>query len=121
MGNKENYVIEMLNITKEFPGIKANDNVTLQLKTDLKVGQRVKEDTILAYDKKSFSNRVGDGSQVAYNLGCITKLAIMTSEDGFEDSGIASEWLSEAMASNIVVSKLSNACGSPLSNIQYPI
>ncbi len=26
------YVVEMLNITKEFPGIKANDNVTLQLK-----------------------------------------------------------------------------------------
>ena len=26
------YVIEMLNITKEFPGVKANDNVTLQLK-----------------------------------------------------------------------------------------
>ncbi len=25
------YVVEMLNITKEFPGIKANDNVTLQL------------------------------------------------------------------------------------------
>ena len=32
MGNKENYVIEMLNITKNFPGIKANDNVTLQLR-----------------------------------------------------------------------------------------
>ncbi|ERJ13697.1 ABC transporter ATP-binding protein [Haloplasma contractile] len=26
------YVVELLNITKEFPGIKANDNVTLQLK-----------------------------------------------------------------------------------------
>ena len=26
------YVIEMLGITKEFPGIKANDNVTLKLK-----------------------------------------------------------------------------------------
>ena len=26
------YVIEMLNITKDFPGIKANDNITLQLK-----------------------------------------------------------------------------------------
>ena len=25
------YVIEMLNITKEFPGIKANDNITLQV------------------------------------------------------------------------------------------
>ena len=28
----EDYVIEMLNITKEFPGIKANDNITLQLR-----------------------------------------------------------------------------------------
>ncbi|MBM7561088.1 ABC transporter ATP-binding protein [Fusibacter tunisiensis] len=28
----ENYIIEMLNITKEFPGIKANDNITLNLK-----------------------------------------------------------------------------------------
>ena len=28
----DNYIIEMLNITKEFPGIIANDNVTLQLK-----------------------------------------------------------------------------------------
>ena len=26
------YIIEMLNITKEFPGIIANDNVTLQLR-----------------------------------------------------------------------------------------
>lgn len=28
----ENYIVEMLNITKKFPGIIANDNVTLQLK-----------------------------------------------------------------------------------------
>lgn len=28
----ENYIIEMLNIRKEFPGIIANDNITLQLK-----------------------------------------------------------------------------------------
>jgi len=31
-GENMEYIIEMLNITKEFPGIKANDNVTLQLK-----------------------------------------------------------------------------------------
>src|SRR5574344_2864375 len=30
--NGSEYIIEMRNITKEFPGIKANDNVTLQLK-----------------------------------------------------------------------------------------
>ena len=28
----EDFVIEMLNITKEFPGIKANDDITLQLR-----------------------------------------------------------------------------------------
>ncbi|WP_312908769.1 ABC transporter ATP-binding protein [Tissierella praeacuta] len=28
----ENYIVEMLNITKEFPGIIANDNITLKLK-----------------------------------------------------------------------------------------
>ena len=28
----ENYAIEMLNITKTFSGVKANDNITLQLK-----------------------------------------------------------------------------------------
>ena len=28
----DNYVVEMLNITKVFPGIVANDNITLQLK-----------------------------------------------------------------------------------------
>lgn len=28
------YVVEMLNIRKEFPGIVANDNITLQLKKE---------------------------------------------------------------------------------------
>ena len=32
MDNAPPYVIEMLHITKEFPGIKANDDITLQLK-----------------------------------------------------------------------------------------
>lgn len=78
--------------------------ITLQLKTDLKVGQTVKPDTIIAYDKKSFSNRIGSG-QISYNVGCITKIAILTTEDGFEDSAVCSEWLSESMSSDIVVMK----------------
>ena len=32
MGHDPEYVIEMLHITKEFPGIKANDDITLQLR-----------------------------------------------------------------------------------------
>jgi hypothetical protein len=79
--------------------------IPLKLVTDLKVGSKVKENTILAYDKKSFSTKVGDGSQLAYNLGCIANIAIMTTEDGYEDSAIGSEWLSEAMGTDIVVMK----------------
>jgi hypothetical protein len=80
--------------------------IVLQLKTDLKVGDSVKEGQILAYDKKSFSNRVGSTDpQLAYNLGCLTKVAIMTTEDGYEDSGVCSEWLSDTMSSDIVVMK----------------
>ena len=79
--------------------------ITLKLITDLKVGSKVKKNTILAYDSKSFSNRKGDHSQIEYNSGCLAKIAILTTEDGFEDSGVCSEWLSEAMASDIVVMK----------------
>ena len=32
MENDPQYVIEMLHITKEFPGIRANDDITLQLR-----------------------------------------------------------------------------------------
>ena len=32
MDNNQDYVIEMLHITKEFPGIKANDDITLRLR-----------------------------------------------------------------------------------------
>ena len=32
MPNQSDYVVEMLHITKEFPGIKANDDITLQLR-----------------------------------------------------------------------------------------
>ena len=31
---EETYAVEMLNITKRFPGIIANDNITLQLKKE---------------------------------------------------------------------------------------
>ena len=32
MDQNNDYVIEMLHITKEFPGIRANDDITLQLR-----------------------------------------------------------------------------------------
>ena len=79
--------------------------ITLQLTTDKKVGQSVKQGEILAWDKKSFSKHIGKGNQLAYNNGALAKVAVLSTEDSFEDSGVCSEWLSRIMASNIVVMK----------------
>ena len=78
--------------------------IVLQLITDLKVGDKFKSGQILAWDKKSFSKKVGL-RQLSYNVGHLAKIAIMTTEDGFEDSGVCSEWLAEHMASDIVIQK----------------
>jgi len=79
--------------------------IDLQLTTNKKVGNSVKAGEVIAWDKKSFSNKIGDGKQLAYNMGYLAKVCIATNEDGFEDSGVCSEYLSKAMSSDIVVMK----------------
>ena len=76
--------------------------VTLKLDTDLKVGSKVKAGDIIAYDKKSFSNEMGADDNIAYNIGTLAKYAILNTDEGFEDSAIVSDALSEGMASDIV-------------------
>ena len=79
--------------------------VTLKLDSDLKVGNKIKKGQILAYDKSSFSDKIGHTDDIAYNIGTLAKIAILNTDEGFEDSAIISEWLSDAMASDIVVKK----------------
>lgn len=90
--------------------------VGLQMKTDLKPGNTVKKGSIIAYDNKSFSNNIAS-NQLAYNIGCLTKTAIMSTEDGIEDAGVCSEWLTEAMSSDIVTMKAISL--SPMTNVSY--
>ena len=78
--------------------------ITLQLSTDKTVGSKFKAGDIMAWDKKSFSNKIGM-NQLSYNIGALVKTVILSTEDGFEDSGVCSEWLSETMASDIVLCK----------------
>lgn len=78
--------------------------ITLKLDTDLKVGKKVKAGEIVAYDKKSFSNEMGADDNIAYNIGTLAKYAILNTDEGYEDSAIVSDALSEGMASNIVKS-----------------
>lgn len=79
--------------------------VTLKLDSDLKVGNKISKGQIVAYDKLSFSDEVGHTDDIAYNIGTLAKIAILNTDEGFEDSAIISDWLSDAMASEVVVKK----------------
>ena len=110
--NDEYMIIEYRDGTKDYVTLseqtKKNSDggfyITLQLKTDKKVGDSVFEGEVVAWDKKSFSKKVGI-QQLSYNIGCLTKVAFLSDDAGFEDSGVCSEWLTEAMSSDIVVMK----------------
>ncbi len=79
--------------------------VTLKLDTELKEGKRFKAGDIIAYDKQSFSDEMGHDDNIAYNIGTLAKFAILNTDEGFEDSAIISNSLSEAMASDVVLEK----------------
>ena len=76
--------------------------IKLDLAKNYKKGQTIKLGEIIAYDKDSYSDKVGVGN-LAYNIGTLTKVAIMHTDKGFEDSAIISQDLSEKMASEIVL------------------
>lgn len=78
---------------------------SIKLDSDLKKGSKVKAHDIVAYDKLSYSNIVGDQKNIAYNLGVLSKVAILNTDEGYEDSAIISEWMSEAMASEVIDKK----------------
>lgn len=96
----------------KFDYVKLNDEVQknsssgffidLKLDTDLKVGSKVKRGTIVAYDKESFSDEIGADKNIGYKIGTLAKFAILNTDEGFEDSAIVSDALSEALTSDIV-------------------
>lgn len=108
-----NYVIvEYDNKTKEY----INLNETVEKNSDggyyvplklekypgLKVGSKVKKNQILAYDPYSFSNSLGESDNMSYNIGKLVKVAVINTDEGFEDSGFCTERLSQAMATRVI-------------------
>ena len=76
----------------------------LKLDTNLKAGAKVKQGQVVAYDKKSFVNNTGSGNLSA-SVGILSKLAILETDEGYEDSAIISNRLSENLMSQVVVQK----------------
>jgi hypothetical protein len=101
-----NYYTEYISLKDEI--MKNSDGgfyVTIKLDTDLKVDDTFKEGEIIAYHRASYSNKNGETDNLAYNLGVLAKVAILNTDEGFEDSTSISSWLSEAMTTDVVVEK----------------
>jgi hypothetical protein len=109
----------------------------LDIQKNIKVKTRITKNQIIAYDKYSFSNSVGETDNIAYNIGKLAKVAIVNSDEGFEDSGIITERMAKKLATRInlkydvVIDKDSNIfkfakvgdhveCGDPLVIWQAP-
>lgn len=80
-------------------------NVIVQLSTDLKIGDKVKAGNILAYDKQSFSNNSGEDDNLAANIGTLTRVAILNTDEGYEDSAIVTERLARKLATDIIIAE----------------
>lgn len=79
--------------------------VTIKLDTDMKPGDTFSEGNIIAYHRASYSNKNGETDNLAYNLGVLAKVAILNTDEGFEDSTSVSSWLSDAMTTDVVIEK----------------
>lgn len=77
--------------------------VPLKLDTDMKVGQRVKADQVIAYDKMSFSNSLGESDNLAVNIGTLAKVAIMNTDEGYEDSAALTEEFARRLGTDVIV------------------
>jgi len=77
--------------------------VPLKLDADekIKVGMKFKANQVLAYDKLSFSNSLGESDNLAFNVGKLAKVAIINSDENFEDSGVITEEMAKALATRI--------------------
>lgn len=108
---KKNYMVieyedgkhEFVNLSEE---IKKNSDggyyVPLKLDTDMAVGKTFKAGEILAYDKLSFSNSLGESGNLAANIGTLAKVAIINTDEGFEDSAAITESFANKIGTDVI-------------------
>lgn len=75
---------------------------SIKLKAYDKLGSTVKAGDCIAYDPLSYTVDSGYDDNPTYNQGTIAKVAIITTDDGFEDSCVVNDYISDALSSNVV-------------------
>lgn len=113
---------EIVDLTNEFIVIKYNNGkfrtidltmsinknassgfyIDTQLITNKKIGDVVKKNEIVAWDRRAFAKH-GNELDVSMNLGPLVKIAIIPEWDIYEDSAPITHSVSERMASNMIM------------------
>lgn len=83
--------------------------ITTKLDPIVKLGDKIKKDQIIAYNKGCYGKAIGEengnADKIAYNIGTLAKVAIMDTDLGYEDSCVVDNTVSEALATEFVVQK----------------
>ena len=74
-----------------------------QLVTDLKLGDKFKKDDVIAYHKNFFTNSKYNNCRA--NMGTLTRVAIMSAYNTYEDATFITEELSERCATKLIERK----------------
>lgn len=80
--------------------------VTVKLKGMVKKGYNLKYNDILAYDSSAYTKSLATSKSqknISYNIGTLAKVAIMCTDEAYEDSSIIDERLSDALTSSYCV------------------
>lgn len=114
----EDYIVYQDLDTKEYDYIDTREIVqknsdggfyiTTRLTPNVKKGDKLFYNQILAYDKESYSTAVGqkgNNQALSYNIGTLAKVAIMDTDLGYEDSCVVDNTISEALTTNFLVQK----------------
>jgi hypothetical protein len=104
-------LIEYTDGTKDYINLKeeicknSDGGYYVPLKLDaidkIKPGYKFKENQVLAYDRHSFSDSSGESNNLTYNVGTLAKVAILNTDEGFEDAGIISQSMAEKLATRV--------------------
>lgn len=76
---------------------------SIKLVPNKNLGTKVKKGQLIAYDPMSYTVNCGYDDNATYNQGTLAKIAIITSDKGFEDSCIVSSYISDALSSNVIM------------------